>query len=135
MGENDSVSANSEIILNIKSQMQQMNPAQTRIARYILENPEKVEGLSIGNFAKESKVSEATISRFVKFLGCANYREFQAEMVKSNILNHQNIRGYAGVDEMSVSTRSARRFLIQISSVLRIRYQFLTVMRLRDLQI
>ena len=54
------------------------------------------------NFAKESKVSEATISRFVKFLGCANYREFQAEMVKSNILNnHQNIRGYAGVDEMS----------------------------------
>ena len=101
MGENGSVSANSEIILNIKSQMQQMNPAQTRIARYILENPEKVEGLSIGNFAKESKVSEATISRFVKFLGCANYREFQAEMVKSNILNHQNIRGYAGVDEMS----------------------------------
>ena len=89
MGENGSVSANSEIILNIKSQMQQMNPAQTRIARYILENPEKVEGLSIGNFAKESKVSEATISRFVKFLGCANYREFQAEMVKSNILNHQ----------------------------------------------
>ena len=45
MGENGSVSANSEIILNIKSQMQQMNPAQTRIARYILENPEKVEGL------------------------------------------------------------------------------------------
>ena len=65
MVENGSVSANSEIILNIKSQMQQMNPAQTRIARYILENPEKVEGLSIGNFAKESKVSEATISRFV----------------------------------------------------------------------
>ena len=87
MGENGSVSANSEIILNIKSQMQQMNPAQTRIARYILENPEKVEGLSIGNFAKESKVSEATISRFVKFLGCAKYREFQAEMVKLYLIH------------------------------------------------
>lgn len=100
-GKNGLVSANSEIILNIKSQMQKMNPAQTRIARYILENPQKVEGLSIGNFAKESKVSEATISRFVKFLGCANYREFQAEMVKSNILNHERIRGYAGVNDMS----------------------------------
>ena len=101
MNEKGPVSANSEIILNIKSQMQQMNPAQTRIARYILENPDRVEGLSIGNFAKESKVSEATISRFVKFLGCANYREFQAEMVKSNILNHERIRGYAGVDNMN----------------------------------
>ena len=101
MNENGSVSANSEIILNIKAQMQQMNPAQTRIARYILENPERVEGMSIGNFAKESKVSEATISRFVKFLGCANYRDFQAEMVKSNILNHEKIRGYAGLNETS----------------------------------
>lgn len=101
VNEKGSISANSEIILTIKSQMQQMNPAQTRIARYILENPEKVEGLSIGNFAKESRVSEATISRFVKFLGCANYREFQAQMVKSNILNHERIRGYAGVDNMN----------------------------------
>ena len=43
VNEKGSISANSEIILTIKSHMQQMNPAQTRIARYILENPEKVE--------------------------------------------------------------------------------------------
>lgn len=101
MNENGPVSANSEIILNIKSHMQQMNPAQTRIARYILEHPNRVEGLSIGDFAKESRVSEATISRFVKFLGCANYRGFQAEIVKSNLLSHEKIRGYAGVEEMN----------------------------------
>ena len=75
--------------------LQEMNPAQSRIAKYILANPEKLPGMPIGQLAKESGVSEATISRFVKYLGCANYRAFQAEMVKSNVLSHERIRGYA----------------------------------------
>lgn len=92
--------ATSEFVLNIKSLMQQMNPAQTKIAKYILANPEKLPGMPIGQLARESGVSEATISRFVKFLGCTNYRSFQAEMVKSSVLGHERIRGYADVKNM-----------------------------------
>lgn len=95
--------ATSEFVLNIKSLMQQMNPAQTKIAKYILANPDKLPGMPIGQLARESGVSEATISRFVKFLGCANYRAFQTEMVKSNVLGHERIRGYAEVKNMDSS--------------------------------
>lgn len=97
MKDERSTHAASEFVLNIRSLMQQMNPAQSRIAKYILANPEKLPGMPIGQLAKESGVSEATISRFVKFLGCANYRSFQAEMVKNNVLSNERARGYAGV--------------------------------------
>lgn len=90
----------SGLVLNMKAQLQQMNPAQSKIAKYILENPDKLPGMPIGRLAKESGVSEATISRFVKFLGCANYRDFQAEMVKNNLLNHERIRGYSDIKNM-----------------------------------
>ena len=96
----DKPNTTSEFILNIRSMLQEMNPAQSRIAKYVLANPEKLPGMPIGQLAKESGVSEATISRFVKYLGCANYRAFQAEMVKSNVLSHERIRGYADVKNM-----------------------------------
>lgn len=91
------VNVTSEIILNIKSQINQMNPAQIKIARFILKNPEKIAGMAIGELAACSKVSEATVSRFVKYLGFSNYRMFQAEMVKSSVLNSESIRGYSEV--------------------------------------
>lgn len=93
----------SGLVLHMKAQLQQMNPAQSRIAKYILENPDKLPGMPIGKLARESGVSEATISRFVKFLGCANYRDFQAEMVKNNLLNHERIRGYSDIKNMDSS--------------------------------
>ena len=89
-----------DFLLNMKGLMQQMNPAQVRIAKYILANPEKLPGMAIGRLAVESGVSEATISRFVKFLGCTNYRTFQTEMVKNDVLYHERVRGYADVKNM-----------------------------------
>lgn len=109
MSGNNSVYESSELILRMKSQLQQMNPAQVRIARYILDHTEELPGMPIGRLAKESGVSEATISRFVKFLGCTNYRAFQAEMVKSNVLRHERIRGYADVENMDDAYQVCRK--------------------------
>lgn len=100
---------NSELVLNMKAQLQQMNPAQSRIAKYILEYPDKLPGMPIGKLAKESGVSEATISRFVKYMGCMNYRDFQAEMVKNSLLNNDRIRGYADVKNMDSAGQICRK--------------------------
>lgn len=99
-GEKDAIFATSELVLNIKSRMQQMNPAQKKIAKFILENLDEVQGMPIGEMARRSQVSEATVSRFVKFLGCGSYRDFQTEMVKSNALKHEKIRGYSDVQNL-----------------------------------
>lgn len=109
MGGSNSAYNASELVLRIKSQLPQMNPAQVRIARYILEYTERLPGMPIGRLAKESGVSEASISRFVKFLGCANYRAFQAEMVKSNLLRNERIRGYAEIKNMDDTYQVSRK--------------------------
>lgn len=107
--EKNSIFQSSELMLNMKAQLQQMNPAQGRIARYILEHPDKIPAMPIGELARESGVSEATISRFVKYMGCRNFRAFQAEMVKNNLLNHDRIRGYADVKNMDNSHQICKK--------------------------
>lgn len=97
------------LLLDMRTRMSQLNPAQSKIARYILQNPDKIPAMSIGTLAKESGVSEATISRFVKFMGCANYRAFQAEMVKNNILKHERIRGYAEVKNADTTSQICQK--------------------------
>ena len=111
MAENKQLQATSGVVLNIRARLGQMNPAQGRIARYILENPEAVPGMPIGRLAQESNVSEASISRFVKFLGCTNYRAFQAEMVKSNLMHHEQIRGYADVKNIDNASQICEKII------------------------
>lgn len=86
------------ILLNIRSKMQQLNPAQKTLADYICNNFSMMEGMQINVLAKNSGVSEASVSRFVKFLGYESYRTFQVEVAKSEIRNVQtNIKGYSGI--------------------------------------
>lgn len=88
------------ILLNIRSKMQQLNPAQKVLADYICNNFSMIEGMQISVLAKNSGVSEASVSRFVKFLGHENYRTFQVEVAKSELGNTQaNIKGYSGIDD------------------------------------
>lgn len=107
--EPNALHAASELMLNIRSKLPQMNPAQGKIARYILQNPHNIPGMPTGQLARESGVSEASISRFVKFLGCSNYRDFQTEMVKNNLLSHDRIRGYADVKNMDTTSQICQK--------------------------
>lgn len=47
------------------------------VARYILENPDKIPEMSTGELAKASYTSKATIVRFVQKLDFKNYQEFK----------------------------------------------------------
>ncbi len=61
----------------------QMSKAQTKIATYILENRHSVPFLTGSKLAKLTGVSEATVVRFVTFLGYQGYSEFQQDLVDS----------------------------------------------------
>ena len=71
------------IVLDIRSKMQDFNPAQKAVANYILSNFYDMEGMPIRDLAVKSEVSEATVSRFVKAMGYENYRAFQLEVTKN----------------------------------------------------
>ena len=93
-----SLQETADLAKTIRSHEGQLNPAQNRIAAFILENPDAVAGMAIGTLAKNCNVSEASVSRFVKFLGCANYRGFQAALMRSNLLRQDRARGYPQVE-------------------------------------
>ena len=88
------------IVLDIRSKMQDFNPAQKAVANYILNNYYDMEGMPIRDLAVESEVSEATVSRFVKAMGYENYRAFQLEVTKSKAERRKgSLKGYAEVTE------------------------------------
>ncbi len=70
------------LLINIQARMESFNPAQKRVAAYILENFHKLEGMTSRELAEKCSVSEPTVTRFVKTLGYENYRWFQLEVAK-----------------------------------------------------
>lgn len=77
---------NLDLILEIKSKYVHMNPAMKRIADTLLEwPPSQRDGYTIGELAEKSGVSNATVTRFVHYLGFDNYKMFHREMKEAYI--------------------------------------------------
>ena len=58
-----------------------LTKADARILDYISQNTEEVLFLSIGQLANRLQLADATVSRFVRHVGCADYRELR-QLVK-----------------------------------------------------
>lgn len=80
------------LLQNIQRQKNYLNPALKRIAAYILKNPEKIKLLKIRKLASNCKVSEATVTRFVRKLNINTYQELKIILadVTSSASNHRN---------------------------------------------
>ncbi|MDR0877768.1 MAG: MurR/RpiR family transcriptional regulator, partial [Treponema sp.] len=71
------------ILLRIKNQYSEFNPAMKQIADYLFTLGDKVSYMGISQLAEECKVSVASITRFVRLLKFNSFKEFQFELVKS----------------------------------------------------
>lgn len=63
---------------------------EQRILEYITSNPDMFLFMSIGQLAEHLEVSEATISRFARSMGCKNFKE-----LKTKIMQQQTEAGAA----------------------------------------
>lgn len=61
---------------------------EREVARYILENPDKVPGMSSAELAKASFTSKATIVRLSQKLGLTGYQELRIKLVEE--INQKN---------------------------------------------
>ncbi len=61
----------------IRRHLPYLNPALKRIANYILQDPDKVKLLKIGELAGACQVSVATVTRFVKTINFNSFPEFK----------------------------------------------------------
>lgn len=70
-------------ILRINSYMEQLKPAEKKVARYILQNKEDVIHLSITKLSGEAGVSEATVVKFCQHIGYSGYQELKIMLAQA----------------------------------------------------
>jgi len=71
-------------ILQIKSHMDSLKPAEKRVAEYVMKHVDEVVYSSITNLADEVGVSEATIVKFCQRVGYSGYQELKIMLARSN---------------------------------------------------
>ena len=86
-----------EMLLNIQAKMHSLNPAQKKVAAYVVDNYHKLEGMTSKELANLCGVSEPTVTRFVKEMGYENYRWFQLNVAKVHMSNKKG--GYSRVSD------------------------------------
>lgn len=110
--------ATPDTIIKIKSKMRQMTPAMQKLAKYIVDNFEKLDGIQIQQLAKQSEVSEATITRFSKELGFSNYQAFVLQIAKENTSHVGSEFSYSSVKEDDdVDTICSKIFSINLQTI------------------
>ncbi len=66
----------------IKQSLPSLSVAETKIARTVLQYPDKVIEYNVAQLAKKAKTSPATVIRFCKHLGFSGYHDFILNLVK-----------------------------------------------------
>ena len=68
-----------------------LTPAEHRLLEFIEGNREEFLFMTIGQLAKRMNVSEATISRFARHVGCQDFKQ-----LKGLVIDQNHLEGPAG---------------------------------------
>ncbi len=70
------------IIGAIEANLDQLRPSERLVANYVLGRPSVIIHMSIADLAERAVVSEPTIMRFCKAVGCLGFMEFKLALVR-----------------------------------------------------
>ncbi len=74
-------------LIKIREILKELSPSEKKVAQFILSKPCEISSLSIGDLAKNSKSSEATVVRLCKMLGFSGYKDFKISITRDIALN------------------------------------------------
>ena len=72
--------------LRVRGALGKLSSAESRVAEYVLREPEAILGSNIQGLAQASGVSEATVIRFLRRAGFSGFKGFKAAMTQANVL-------------------------------------------------
>ncbi|MGY0398572.1 MAG: MurR/RpiR family transcriptional regulator [Ostreibacterium sp.] len=82
---------NIDIISRISERFSSLREAEKKVAKLIITDLEHAAGESITQLAEQAQVSEATVTRFAKAVGCKNVRDLKIKLVQSLALGQRFI--------------------------------------------
>ena len=75
--------------------MEMFKPAERAVAKFVLNNPERVMQMSVSEVARDVEVGEATVIRFCRALNYKGYQEFKLRLAQDLVepveFIHENI--------------------------------------------
>jgi len=66
----------------ISSSLSQLRRSESKVAHYVLNNASEVINYRIVDLAKATEVSEPTVVRFCKAIGCRSFQQFRLELAQ-----------------------------------------------------
>ena len=73
------------LIEKIRESYPSLSKGHQKLADYIINNPKEGAFLSINDLSRETGISAATITRFVRVMGCSGYQEFQRKVYDARL--------------------------------------------------
>ncbi|WP_193163286.1 transcriptional regulator HexR [Microbulbifer hainanensis] len=71
-----------EVTQKISEQLSSMRKSERKVAEYILANPNEIIHMRIVDLATEAQVSEPTVVRFCRAVGCSGFQEFKLNLAQ-----------------------------------------------------
>lgn len=85
-----------DVLAILSTTIDELNPSEAKVGQYILVHPQEVVHLSIALLSQKAGVSEPTVIRFCRSMGCKGYQNFKLQLVTSLASNQtQNHLGAA----------------------------------------
>ncbi|MFT4129072.1 MAG: MurR/RpiR family transcriptional regulator [Labrys sp. (in: a-proteobacteria)] len=75
-----------DIISLVKDGYRELRPAERRVADVVLEDVEAAVAASNGELARRAGVSEPTVTRFCRAIGCEGVRDFKLRLAQSLVV-------------------------------------------------
>lgn len=69
-----------DLLATLLASLDELNPSERKVAQYILRHAKEVVQLSVKRLSKNAGVSEPTVIRFCRSMGCKGYQDFKVQL-------------------------------------------------------
>lgn len=91
----------SPILTEIAAAIPKLRKSEVKVAEYVLKSPQQVMHMRIVDLAQEAQVSEPTIVRFCRGIGCNGFQEFKVRIAQEMAVAN-NIGQFAIAEDDSI---------------------------------
>jgi RpiR family carbohydrate utilization transcriptional regulator len=112
-----------DVVSQISERFPALRDAEKRVATFILDDVNYASSASISQFASGASVSEASVTRFAKAVGCKNVRDLKVKLAKTLSVGQRFMvepvdqTGYQGIYESIKQSLDVNRKLIDDDNI------------------
>jgi RpiR family carbohydrate utilization transcriptional regulator len=109
-----------ELTMRISEALETMRKSERKVADYVLKNPTDIIHMRIVDLASEAQVSEPTVVRFCRAIGCDGFQDFKLNLAQQ-LAASPSFGQIAVTDQDSIADFSHKVFDSTIDTLLQVR--------------